>query len=233
MSGHCIVVTGASSGMGKALVAKLRSQGEPVFAVDIAGDVDCACDLTASDAVQKVGAAVKAKYDGVKGFVHCAGFVRTAPLGYILSSDAKDLFALHADFPMQFLGWIAKKANHAEGTSAVLISSMACHEGDRGNVAYAAAKGAVEGMIKCAASELAPKGVRLNALALGVVDTPLAHKAWMDRSTPEQLAEKRRGYPLGFGTPEAVADIVDFFLHDQSRWITGQVLICDGGHSLV
>ncbi len=114
----------------------------------------------------------------------------------------------------------------------MLVSSLAAHEGDCGNAAYAAAKGAVEGMLKPAAAELAPRGVRVNAVVLGVVDTPMAHDTWMSRSTQEQIDARRARYPLGFGTPENVAGVIDFFLCDDSAWITGQCLVADGGHQL-
>lgn len=245
MGESCIVVTGAASGVGLAVAKKLFAQGEKVVAVDrdssrlaecfsSEASVECvSCDLSTDSGFESLVSALKSKFSNVRGLVHCAGFVKTAPLGYILPEDAKQLYDIHAWFPIRFLGWLTKKANRAEETSCVLISSMACHEGDRGNVAYAAAKGAVEGMLKCAAAELVGKNVRVNALVLGVVDTPLAHNSWMDKVTPEQLEARKLDYPLGFGTPEDVADAVWFFLSPASRWITGQTLVCDGGHSLV
>jgi len=245
MSEYCTVVTGAASGMGLAITRKLLAAKNSVFAVDInavalhdAYDgeervISCCCDLSEDACVSKVSEKIKSHFDGVEGFVHCAGYVKTAPLGYILPSDAKTLFGIHVSFPMQFLGWLAKKSNHAPSTSCVLISSLACHEGDKGNVAYAAAKGGVEGLLKCAAAELVTKGIRLNVIVPGIVDTPLAHYAWMDKYSEEQIAAKRAEYPLGFGTPEDIANATMFFLGGQSRWITGQTLVCDGGHSVV
>ena len=241
----CTVVTGAASGMGLSVARRLVDNGENVVAVDrdvnalatvfSADDhVHCvACDLGTDEGFISLTQAIKNIAAPVKGFVHCAGFVRTAPLGYVLSADARALYDVHALFPIKFLGWLTKKSNRAETVSCVLISSMACHEGDRGNVAYAAAKGAVEGFLRCAASELVSKKVRVNALVLGVVDTPLAHGAWMDKASDEQVKRIRESYPLGFGTTNDIANIVEFFLSDKSSWITGQTLICDGGHSLV
>ena len=74
--------------------------------------------------------------------------------------------------------------------------------------------------------------VRVNAVVLGVVDTPMARNSWMARCTPEQFDARRARYPLGFGTPEKVADVIDFFLGEASAWITGQCLVADGGHQL-
>ena len=74
--------------------------------------------------------------------------------------------------------------------------------------------------------------MRVNAVVLGVVDTPMARNSWMARCTPEQFDARRARYPLGFGTPEKVADVIDFFLGEASAWITGQCLVADGGHQL-
>ena len=241
----CTVVTGASSGIGEAVARRLIARGENVLAVARRGDrlrALCqghsnaralACDLSESAAVQTIAAAVTDAFGAVRGFVHCAGFAAPAPLALVDDATAHRLYAVHALFPLRFLGWLAKAPNHVAGTSCVLLSSLACHEGERGNAAYASAKGAVEGMLKAAASECLARGVRVNALALGVVDTPMARETWMKRVTPEELAARRAGYPLGFGEPEKVADIVDFFLGPASSWITGQCLVADGGHLLV
>ena len=226
----CTVVTGAASGIGKAVAELLESKGERVFRVDLrAGDL--AIDLTAPNAVETLAAAIGARYGAVKGFVHCAGFDRAAPLGMIRDGDVEALCAIHAAFPLKFLGWLAKKGNHAPGASCVLISSLAAHEGAKGHAAYAAAKGAAEGFLKPAAAELAMKGVRLNAVVLGVVATDMA-KSWIDKLAPEQLNALKAGYPFGIGRPEDVARIIAFLLGEDSSWITGQTIVCDGGHSL-
>ena len=244
MSGACTVVTGASSGIGAAVAARLLVRGENVVAVarradvlaklygDSPNAVCAAVDLESPDATARVAAAVKGRFDAVRGFVHAAGFVSPAPLGLVQDETAHRLFSLHALFPLQFLGWLAKRPNHADGAAAVLVSSLAAHEGDCGNAAYAAAKGAVEGLLRPAAAELAPRGVRVNAVVLGVVDTPMAQSSWMARCTPEQIDARRARYPLGFGTPEKVADVIDFFLGETSAWVTGQCLVADGGHQL-
>ena len=120
----------------------------------------------------------------------------------------------------------------ADSAAAVLISSIACRSGACGYAAYAAAKGALEGLLKPAAAELTPRGVRVNAVALGIVDTPMVRSSFTERASDEQIAKIKARYPLGFGTPSDVADVVDFFLGTASRWISGQVLVADGGLSL-
>lgn len=226
----CTVVTGGCSGIGAAVVAELKARGEEVFVVDLNGG-DLALDLLAPAAVATLDAAIKARYEGVKGFVHCAGFDVAAPLGMIPAETQARLVAIHAGFPVQFFGWLAKKRNHAPETACVLISSLSAHEGAKGHVAYAAAKGAVEGLLKPAAAELVAKGIRLNAVVLGIVETEMA-RGWMSKLSFDQLTAIRAGYPLGFGQPSDVAKTVCHLLSSESRWITGQTLVCDGGHSI-
>jgi len=225
---YCVVVTGAASGIGAAVAAELRAQGETVFAVDAKGG-DLTLDLLASGAVEKLGAAIAARYDGVKGFVHCAGFDQVAPLGLIRSEDAARLYALHALFPLQFFGWLQKRANHAPSTGCVLVSSLAAHEGAKAHAAYASANGAVEGLLRPAAAELAPKGIRVNAVVLGVVETAMT-RAWAEKLTDARRAALAAEYPLGLGKPESVAKTIAFLLSEDAAWITGQTLVCDGGH---
>lgn len=232
MDDSCIVVTGAASGIGAAVTQYLRARGESVFTVDLKGAVDCTCDLLADNALTLLTSVIKSRFSAVKGFVHAAGFDQMAPLGLIKPDVLQRLVAIHAGFPVQFLGWMTKKQNHAEGAACVLISSLSAHEGAKGHVAYAAAKGAVEGFLKPAAAELVEKGVRLNAVVLGIVETEMS-KAWLGKLLPDQLLNLKSGYPLGLGRVDDVASVIGFLLSPSARWITGQTLVCDGGHSLV
>ena len=239
----CTVVTGAASGIGYAVAQKLLKAGACIVAVDMNAErlqerfggnpsVTCiACDLASADGFKMLTDGIKAYYDGVKGFVHAAGFDRMAPLGMISAESVSQLIAIHAIFPIQFLGWLAKKNNHVEGAAAVLISSLSAHEGAKGHVAYAAAKGAVEGFLKPAAAELAPKGIRLNAVVLGIVQTEMS-QGWISKLTPDQFAAISDGYPMGLGKPSDVANAVNFLLSSDAAWITGQTLVCDGGHAV-
>jgi len=241
---YCTVVTGAASGIGYVVAARLLSLGRSIVAVDLNekglkerfGDNDnvryVACDLTSAESLKVMAEEIKGHFDGVDGFVHAAGVDMVAPLGMISADSMQRLFAIHTVFPVQFLGWMSRKLNHGVDTSAVLISSLSTHEGAKGHVAYAAAKGGVEGFLKAAAAELITKGIRLNTVVLGVVDTEMSRK-WIRKLSDAQQKELERGYPLGLGRPEDVASVVEFLLSPSAKWITGQMLVCDGGHMLV
>ena len=244
MADNYIVVTGAASGIGYAVAESQLKDGSKVIAVDLNADrlserfgdnpnvKTIACDLTADDGFKFLTTEIKATCDGVGGFVHAAGIDAMAPMGLIQPAAMQKLFAIHAVFPVRFLGWMAKKGNHSENASCVLISSLSVHEGAKGHVAYAAAKGAVEGLLKPAAAELLDKGIRLNEVVLGVVETEMSRE-WIKKLSKEQQDALRRDYPTGLGTPTNVARVVSFLLSESAAWITGQKIVCDGGHQLV
>ena len=244
MSAGGYVVTGATSGIGEEVARRLIKRGESVLAVARRRDrLEALCaespnahfaavDLGLPGAVDEVCAAAKEAFGAVRGFVHCAGFAAPAPLSLVEDATAHGLYAVHALFPMRFMGWMGRMANHADGASCVLVSSIACHSGASGYAAYASAKGALEGLLKPAAAELAPRGVRVNAAAFGIVDTPMVRSSFMERSSADQIEKVRSLYPLGFGTISDAADVVEFFLGSASRWITGQILVADGGRTL-
>lgn len=211
------VVTGASSGIGEAVARQLLARGEDVLLVarraerlerlasDFSKAHPLALDLTEADAAARVSRAAKTALGPLRGFVHCAGFDAPAPLGLIDGKTAQALYAVHAVFPMLFLGWMGKAPNHEASASAVLVSSVACHEGYPGGAAYAAAKGAVEGLYASARVELAQRGVRLEMITPGVVDTDMPKNGWMRMVGPERLAEIRARYPDGFPSAASVA----------------------------
>jgi len=93
---------------------------------------------------------------------------------------------------------------------------------------YAATKGALLAACRCMAVELAPKRIRVNVIAPGVVETPMS-EPWLSRLTEPQLEAVRHRHLLGFGRPEDVAGPIAFLASDDARWITGTCLTIDGG----
>ena len=195
MADRYIVITGAASGIGYAVAESQLRCCNKVIAVDLNADrllerfgdnpsvKTIACDLTTEEGFKFLTTEIKATCDVVDGFVHAAGIDVMAPMGLIRPAVMHKLFSIHAVFPVCFLGWMAKKGNHSEGASCVLISSLSAHEGAKGHVAYAAAKGAVEGLLKPAAAELLDKGICLNEVVLGIVETEMS-QGWIKKLSP-------------------------------------------------
>ena len=129
------------------------------------------------------------------------------------------------------IGALSKKANHAEGTSIVLITSQSAHEGAMGHTAYAAAKGAIEGYLAPAAAELMERGIRINEVCFAPIKTQMA-AGWMDKLSEEGLRKLLKSYPLGMGEVRDASNLICFLLSDEARFINGQIITADGGHAV-
>lgn len=165
------------------------------------------------------------------GFVHCAGQDKFQPVHLSKSKTLEELFLLHTIFPIVVTGFLSKKDNYRENCSIVLISSLAAHEGASGHSGYAAAKGALEGYLAPASSELVAKGIRLNIVIPGVVETNMS-SSWLSKLNTEQYIKLRNDYPLGIGKSVDIAKFINFLLSPDSSWVTGQKFFLDGGHSI-
>ena len=240
-----ILVTGVSGGIGKAVAEKLIGQGSSVIGLDrVIGDgiQEVAKrnpeQLFLHDAdlmdVDRLGELVKSlvmDHGPIGGFVHCAGFDKMSPLHLTKIADIESLWKLHALVPMVMISALSKKKNHEEGISIVLITSQSAHEGAMGHTAYAAAKGAIEGYLAPAAAELMEKGIRINEVCFAPVKTPMA-AGWMDKLTDEGMQKLMESYPLGIGEVEDAANLICFLLSKDAKWINGQIVTADGGHSV-
>ena len=171
------------------------------------------------------------EYGMIEGFVHCAGFDKMAPINLTKIEDIERLWKLHALVPMVLIAAISKKKNHNINSSIVLISSQSAHEGAMGHTAYAAAKGAIEGYLAPAAAELMEKGIRINEVCFAPINTAMAAE-WMDKLTDESKEKLLQSYPLGIGEVTDASNLIYFLLSQDSKWINGQIITADGGHSV-
>lgn len=239
--GEVYVITGAGSGIGEVVAEALLSAGHKVVGVDLSAEklfrlkdnfenfIPLECDLLQTDELESLLKEIVFSHGKIRGLVHCAGFDRMCLLHLNTYEMAERLFRIHAWVPMKLLGGVSQKGNHADNCSCVVISSLAAHEGAIGHTAYAAAKGALEGMLPAAAAELAKKKIRLNVAIFGIVNTPMS-QSWLNKLDESQVAVLQKDYPLGLGVPQNASDLICFLLSDKSSWITGQRFIADGGH---
>ncbi len=235
-----IVVTGASSGIGRETAHFLLDEGYRVLVTarneeklkeDFAGNENAVILPWDLSDVEQVIPYTKEVYDTVgpiSGFVHCAA----AGINHLVSMIKPELLQRHFDVnvyaAMLLTAGFAKKKMITENASFVLISSISAHAGTQGQSIYSATKGALEGFIKGSAYELSQKGIRINAIAPGMVLTEPIRKQ-MEKIDSEGIDNINKGYPFGLGEPRDISNVIEFLFSDKSRWITGQTIIVDGG----
>jgi NAD(P)-dependent dehydrogenase (short-subunit alcohol dehydrogenase family) len=238
LRGKTVLVTGASSGIGRAVAVECAHAGARVvingrdaarlgdtLAVLDAGfdagleHVACVADLTDPPQMARLVAAC-GELDGV---VHAAGVHGVTPLRMLRQSFMQTVLDANFLAPLMLTQQLLAKKTLRNGASLVFMSSIAAHTGTVGVGPYSASKAALEGMIRPLALEIAPRAMRANAIAPGLVDTPLVNddRAWLD--------DKAKMYPLGLGKPEDVAYAAIYLLADISRKVTGTQLHLDGG----
>jgi NAD(P)-dependent dehydrogenase (short-subunit alcohol dehydrogenase family) len=155
--------------------------------------------------------------------VHAAGIHGVMPLRMLRQGFMQSVLDGNFMAPLMLTQKLLHKKSLRNNASIVFLTSIAAHTGTVGVGPYSASKAALEGMMRCLALEIAPRGMRANALAPGMVDTPLLNqdRAWLD--------EKGKMYPLGLGKPEDVAYAAIYLLADVSRKVTGIQMHLDGG----
>lgn len=247
MGTGCYVITGASQGIGYSLAKGLIEAGEKVVVTarskkdlsaafhdeNIAREVvQIPWDLSGSGTLDKYVSKTIELAGPVSGFVHCAGLSDIRALSMVNDKYIEDMFRIHTFAAIRLCALFSKPGRFVNNEmSIILLSSLSAHEGALGRSVYAAAKGALEGFIAPAASELAQKGIRLNIVIPGLVLTKRTEE-YLARLSDEKRDMIDKDYPLGLGKAENIADMIMFLLSPKSNWITGQKIIMDGGHSI-
>jgi NAD(P)-dependent dehydrogenase (short-subunit alcohol dehydrogenase family) len=244
LEGRHYLVTGAGSGIGRAVAELLDRRGASSSLVDIEPSrlAETASRLTAGRHrifpfdLRKTGeldglvASAVAAGGLLHGVVHAAGIQQVAPARVLEPGSWRDIFAVNTEAGLGLAKTLCSRKVYAGSDgSVVFISSVVGIVGSPGAVAYSMSKAALNGMAKSLALDLAPRRIRVNCVAPGFVRTPLlerTEKLWTD----EQRRQVEARHPLGFGKPEDVANAVAFLLADTGRWITGTVLVVDGGY---
>ena len=167
----------------------------------------------------------------IDGFVHSAGKEMTKPFSMTEAQDFRDLFELNLITGLEIVRLITKrKYLSANGASYVFISSLMGRLGSVGISPYCASKSAISATVKSLALEYARRKCRFNSVMPGYVDTALLQKSFKMMSQG-QIETIYNAHPLGIGTPQDVANLVVYLLSDCSKWMTGQNIIIDGGYS--
>lgn len=244
MAGKRVLVTGASSGLGRAAAVMLSRCGAQLALVgrdlgrlqqtrDMLGGEGHRVEAAALDGADAAAALVErlaAEAGGFSGVFHSAGTSLVLPAKLTKDAHIDELFAAGVRGALGVARAASKRKVVEDGGSLVFMSSVSSQRGRPGMVGYSAAKAAVDGMVRALAAELAPRRVRVNSIISGAVETEM-HNNFVEGMSESIVAGYRDLHLLGFGRPDDVASAATFLLSDASAWITGTNMAVDGGYT--
>lgn len=240
LKGKTILVTGASSGIGRGIAITCSKMGATVILNGrnmlklgaTLGQLDegehkmIAADLTNNESVSRMMKALPT----LDGIVHCAGIGQRIP-GKLLNEDAVDqVMNINFKGPVLLQSELLRQKKINKGASIVFIASIASWSASFGNSVYSASKGAIISYANCLSLELAPRKIRVNCISPAMVWTDLIYQEGIEE---QQLKEDENKYPLKrYGTPDDIAYLAVYMLSDASSWMTGSNVKISGGGQL-
>jgi NAD(P)-dependent dehydrogenase (short-subunit alcohol dehydrogenase family) len=247
LTNKTILVTGASSGIGRQTCLVLASLGANIVATARHPErLQATLDRLPSDPsrVQHTGIVADItqaadlqnlieKCPPLHAIVHSAGAMKLLPFKFATQAALDNLMQINVYAPFFLTQQIIKQRKIIQGGSVVFVGSISGNVvGTAGHSLYATTKASLAGLTKVLAIELAPQKIRVNALLAGMVRSEMTEKM-LKNLTEEQLIADEKRYPLGYGTPDDVGNALAFLVSDGSRWLTGTNLVLDGGFSAV
>jgi NAD(P)-dependent dehydrogenase (short-subunit alcohol dehydrogenase family) len=247
--GKAVVVTGATSGIGRAAAESFGREGASVVLVgrnvaalnDVAGGLrdagsraaTCAADMTAADAPQRIVATALDAFGGIDVLVNAAGILAAGALEATTDEGWDAMMAINLRAPFRLMRAAAPHLAERKG-SVVNVSSVNGLRSFPGVLAYCVSKAGLDQLTRCAALEMAPLGVRINAVNPGVIVTNLHRRSGMDDAQYTAFLERSKGtHPLGRpGQPDDVVGLILFLASDRASWMTGETIPIDGGRHL-
>lgn len=238
-----ILITGASSGIGRGIAIECSKMGASVIlvgrnveqlevtfhALHGSNHKKFITDISNEEDIQKLAE----NSPVIDGFVNSAGIPQLIPVSHINRDNLSQIMNVNTIGPILLTSSLLKKKKIARNASIVYIASIAgVHIAELGGSSYAATKGAISGFIKGAALDLAPKQIRVNSICPGLVKTNILNMA-ENMFSEQEIQENISKYPLKkFGTVEDIALGTVYLLSDASKWVTGINLTIDGGYTI-
>ena len=237
LQGKTVLITGASSGIGKATAIACSKMGAAIVATgrnmqkleatlaELEGEsnVIISADLTKPEDIEKISSVVP-QLDGI---VHCAGVGYRLPAKMITERDIEAVMNTNFSGTVLLQSGLLKKKKVNKDASVVFVASKAADFPSPGNALYSASKGALISYARCLSIELASRGIRVNCICPAMVWTDLIMQ---NEVTEEQLKESEKAYPLKrYGKPEDIAYLSIYLLSDASSWMTNSCIDITGG----
>lgn len=244
LAGRVVVVTGASSGIGRATAILASRHGAKVALIgrrqaelevtraQLVGDshLALALDVTMREQIPSALRAIVDELGPLDGLVHAAGVHATTPLRIANAEQASRIFDVNVTSALMMTKAFRHAKVRGSDPSVVLMSSAVGLVGEAGVSVYAASKAAVASLGRSLGLELAREGIRVNSIAAGIVETELT-AGLRDGVGGEAWSQIEAAHPLGFGTADDVANAALYLLSPASRWVTGSALVIDGGYT--
>jgi NAD(P)-dependent dehydrogenase (short-subunit alcohol dehydrogenase family) len=244
-----VIITGASSGIGQATAMRFGAAGAGVLAVGrneaalaelvahLEGQgVEAAAfvaDVTAEEAPARIVAAALERFGRLTTLVNAAGIIASGTVETTTDQGWREMLAVNVDAPFRLMRAAVPALSATKG-AVVNVSSVTGLRAFPGVLAYCVSKAAVDQLTRCAALELAPAGVRVNAVNPGVVVSNLHRRGGMDEDRYAMFLEHSKStHPLGrAGDPSEIAELIYFLASERAGWITGETISIDGGRHL-
>lgn len=244
LAGKRILVTGASSGIGRACAIEMSQRGAEIVAVarretelnetltmlSESNHRSFVFDLDRVELINTWMQDVANQTGAIDGIVHCAGIFKTMPIRGVSPEAFRSVMQINVEAGYFLAKAFRQKTVRAATGSIVFMGSVMSLVGQPGLSAYCTSKGALVSLTKSLAIELAPEKIRVNMIAPGQVATPMMHQS--SGTVPEASLEAiRKSHPLGIGQAADVACACVYLMADAAKWVTGTTLVVDGGYT--
>lgn len=225
------IIVGGSSGIGFEITKQLTEAGNHVTVLSRSkGDLNSLSNVTHIEHDVTSDTPPEINLETIDGYAYCPGTINLKPFHGLKPDDFQKDFEVNVKGAIKTLQTIVKQLKKNGNASIVFFSTVAVQQGMPFHASVAASKGALEGMTRSLAAELAPN-VRVNCIAPSITDTPLAERLL---SSEEKKEASGKRHPLNrVGTAKEVARMATFLLSDDSSWMTGQIIGLDGGMSAI